>query len=541
MQPPQRPPRLAPEGVTREFPPLMVFSRPLRALGLLWIGLALPLPAQLAPITVPKGLLRLDFAGRFDNWDQRFLDGIRQDAATDFAYNPFSASFLPPLAAAEAELRRVTGVQAISLSLGKSSSSMLVNVGTASIGAAYGLTSRLTVFGTVPIVRVRIQNRFSLDSTDANAGFNPADPTFGNAEGAALTASFLTQLEATLATISGRIAGGAYDGNPAQKALAQQIITQGNPLRTDLKALFETVTFLPVTGSPAAVSLLTPIEALQSSIATLDPAFNFTALPALPARGPGGEEFADFATSPDGPLAGRPFTPPILQYIGDIEVGAAFTWLDHRPGSGGIGVRSVLVGTVRLRSGQLDRPDDFFDIGTGDRQPDVQGDLVTDIARGRVGARLTARYVLQLPGRQERRLSSPDHPLAPAASLATVEWDPGEIVEGSFEPFVRIGPTLALTAGVRHRSKGADHYSYVRNQAPIEDTTPDVLAIGSKQNATALSVGLSFTHEGRRRDGTVGMPMEAALRWEKVTRSSRGRVPASESVSMALRFYRRIF
>jgi len=35
--------------------------------------------------------------------------------------------------------------------------------------------------------------------------------------------------------------------------------------------------------------------------------------------------------------------------------------------------------------------------------------------------------------------------------------------------------------------------------------------------------------------------MEAALRWEKVTRSSLGRVPASESVSMALRFYRKIF
>ncbi len=519
----------------------MVFSRPLRALGLLGIGLALPLPAQLAPITVPKGLLRLDFAGRFDNWDQRFLDGVRQDAATDFAYNPFGASFLPPLAAAEAELRRVTGVQAISLSLGRSSSSMLVNVGTANIGAAYGLTSRLTVFGTVPIVRVRIQNRFSLDSTDANAGFNPADPSFGDAVGAALTSSFLAQFQSTLTTISARIADGTYDANPAQKALAQQIVSQGTPLHTDLKALFETVTFLPVAGSAAAGSLLAPIESLQTSVETLDPTFSFTALPALPSRGPGGQEFEDFITSPDGPFQARAFSPPILQYIGDIEVGAAFTWLDRRPRNGGIGIRSVLVGTVRLRTGQLDRPEDFFDIGTGDRQPDVQGDLVTDLARGRIGARLTARYVLQLPGRKDRRLSSPDQPLAPAATVAAVEWDPGEIVEGSFEPFLRIGPTLALTAGVRHRSKGADHYSYVRNQAPIEDTTPDVLAIGSKQNGTALSVGLSFTHDGQRRDGTVGMPMEAALRWEKVTRSSLGRVPASESVSMALRFYRKIF
>ena len=166
---------------------------------------------------------------------------------------------------------------------------------------------------------------------------------------------------------------------------------------------------------------------------------------------------------------------------------------------------------------------------------------MTDFVRGRIGARLTARYVLQLPGRKDRRLSPPDQPLAPAATVAAVEWDPGEIVEGSFEPFLRIGPTLALTAGVLHRSKRADHYSYVRNQAPIEGTTPDVLAIGSEQNATAVSAGLTWAHDGRRRDGTVGMPMDASLRWEKVTRSSRGRVPASESVSMALRFYRKIF
>lgn len=519
----------------------MVFPRPARVLGLLWIAAALPLAAQLAPITAPKGLLRLDFGGRFDNWDQRFLNGVKQDPGADFSHNPFSAHLLSPLAAAEAELRRVTGVQAISLSLGRSSSSMLVNVGTASIGAAYGLTSRLTVFGTVPIVRVRVQNRFSLDSTDANAGFNPADPDFGDAVGAGVTAGFLTQLQATLATISGRIADGSYDANPAQKALAQQIVTQGTPLHGDLKTLFETVTFLPVAGSAAAGSLLAPIESLQLSIETLDTAFSFTALPALPARGPGGQEFEDFITSPGGPFQGRPFSPPILQYIGDVEVGAAFNWLDHRPRNGGFGVRSVLVGTVRLRTAQLDRPDDFFDIGTGDRQPDVQGDLVTDIARGRIGARLTARYVLQLPGRQDRRLAPPDQPFAPAATLAAVEWDPGEIMEGSFEPFLRIGPTLALTAGVRYRSKGADQYSYVRNQAPIEGTTPDVLAIGSKQNATAFSVGLSFAHDGRRRDGTVGMPIEAALRWEKTTGSTLGRVPANESVSVALRFFRRMF
>lgn len=519
----------------------MVLPRPLRALTLFCLAAASPLAAQLAPITVPKGLLRLDFSGRFDNWDRRFLNGVRQEAGSDFTNDPFDGRSLPPLAAAEAQLRRVTGVQAIGLSLGKSSSAMLVNVGTASIGAAYGLTSRLTIFGNVPIVRVRIQNRFGLDSTTANAGFNPADPNFGNAAGAAQTLGFLVALQGTLAIISGRIADGTYDANPTQKALAQQIVGQGTPLHADLADLFGTVTFLPIAGSAAAGSLLAPIESLRASITALDAALSFTSLPALPARGPGGQEFEDFGTSPEGPFQARPFSPPLLQYIGDIEVGTAFTWLEARPKPGGFAIRSVLVGTVRLRTGQLDRPDNFFDLGTGDRQPDVQADLITDVARGRLGARLTARYVLQLSGRLNRRLAPPDQPFAPASTLAAVEWNPGEIVEGSFEPFLRIAPALALTAGVRHRSRKADTYTYVRNQVPIEGTTPDVLAIGSGQNATAFSAGLSYAHGGVGRDGKPGMPMDAALRWEKTTGSTTGRVPAAETLSVMLRFYRKVF
>jgi hypothetical protein len=68
-----------------------------------------------------------------------------------------------------------------------------------------------------------------------------------------------------------------------------------------------------------------------------------------------------------------------------------------------------------------------------------------------------------------------------------------------------------------------------------------VLAIGSKQNATALYAGLTFSHDGARRDGTRGLPMDAWLRWEMIASSSAGRVPATQSVSLMLRFYRKGF
>jgi len=526
------------EPPIHEFPAPMIARRLAPALGLILLAAA-PLAGQLAPITVPRGLLRLDFGGRFDYWDRRFLNGTRQDAAGDFIRDPLDGSFLADLALDEAELRRITGVQAISLSLGKSASSMLVNVGTASIGAAYGLGRRLSVFGTVPIVRVRVQNTFAIDTTGATAGFNPAHPLFGDATLASQTTLFLAELEAALSTLTNKLAAGDYDGNPTQKILAQQTLTQGTALRTDLEALFLAATFLPLAGTSGAVAITTPIESLRTNITSLSVP-GFTAAPAFPAAKVDGTAFQDYATQADGPIAGDRFQPPILQYIGDIEVGAAFAWLERRPARG-LAIRSVIQGTVRLRTGKLDLPDSFFDLSTGDYQPDVQGDLVTDLMAGGLGARLTARFVYQLPGRLTRRISPPDQPIAPAASTAALERDPGEILELGIEPYLRLGPTLALMAGLRRWNKGADRYTYVRNQTPIEGLSPDVLAIDSKENGAVLSAALSFAHDGKRKDGSTGFPMDASVRWERVIGSSLGRVPIRHTVAMQLRLYRKLF
>ncbi|HTL05988.1 MAG TPA: hypothetical protein VL241_09600, partial [Gemmatimonadales bacterium] len=113
--------------------------------------LGVPAEAQLPPLTVPKGLLRFDLGGRLENWDQAYIRGIKQDAAGSFLRDPATGSWLPALGDTEQQLRAITGVQALSLSLGRTTGHMLVNVGTESIGAAYGVTRRLTLFGTIPI------------------------------------------------------------------------------------------------------------------------------------------------------------------------------------------------------------------------------------------------------------------------------------------------------------------------------------------------------------------------------------------------------
>ena len=96
-------------------------------------------------------------------------------------------------------------------------------------------------------------------------------------------------------------------------------------------------------------------------------------------------------------------------------------------------------------------------------------------------------------------------------------------------------------AGIRRWTKGADRYSYVRTQTPIEGLSPDVLAIDSKENGVVLSAGLSYAHDGKRKDGSTGFPLDASLRWERVIGSTLGRVPIKHSVAMQLRLYRKLF
>jgi hypothetical protein len=507
---------------------------------------ALPLSAQLPPLTVPRGHLRIELAGRLDNWDRAWFHGIKQDAAGDVIRSPANGGLFPELGATEARIRAITGVQTpLSLSLGATTGNMLVNVGTEFIGAAYGVTSRITLFGSIPYVRVRVQNRILLDSTTATAGFNPAHPVFGNNDPDAIAqqSGFFGQLEGALATLENQLADpNSFPNDPARRALAQATLTRGRTLQAGLTDYFGAATFVPLAGTAGAAAISGSVDSLRTTLSS-DLGIPFTALPFFPAAGLPRDALANFATNPQGTILAQPFEPPILRALGDIEVGAAIALLDRRPaaGSGATLVRSTLQGTVRLRTGELDRPDALFDLGTGDRQPDIQGDLVTDVGVGRIGARLTARYVLQLAARQERRIASPDQLFAPAATLAAVERNPGEIVEGILEPWFRIAPHFSITAGIRHWRKAADRYQYVANQEPVEGLSANLLAQGSKESGTALSAGLSFSHSGVRQNGSMGMPMDAVLRGELVAGSGAGRVPSRQSISAFLRLYTKLW
>ncbi|MBM4186552.1 MAG: hypothetical protein FJ206_04490 [Gemmatimonadetes bacterium] len=494
--------------------------------ALLAVALAL-LPAsgaaQITPITVPKGQLRWDFSAQFESWDWRWRDGNREEAAADFARASLDPAFVPSLASAAASIRQLTGLAQINLSLGQSTASQIVNRGTRGLGGAFGLTRGLTIFGTVPIVSVKIESRFLIDAAQATAG---VATTGANLAFLGQLGNIVSRLQDTLPRLT----------DPAQRTLVQRLIAQGGALQSLLAE-----PFLPMASSAAGAAVQQAVQAMQADLSGFNIAL--TGAPALATRPIDPTGFNAYLTDPTGIIRAAPLDEtPYLIRMGDVEVGAALAILDRFPTSRfGSGVRSVLNATVRLRTAQLDRQDRFLDLGTGDRQPDLEVNFTTDVAAGRFGARLAAGYNLQLPGNQNRRVAPFDQPIAPDSTRAGVRRDPGDVLRLSAQPFFRIATHLSLFGGGAVWARQADRFEYAAGQPPIEGVDIGVLSLGSKSDAVLISGGVSYSHSGQNKRGLFGLPMDASLRYERIARSGTGVVPDLNSVRVDLRLYSRLW
>ena len=130
--------------------------------------------AQLAPVGVPAGVLRVDLDGSVETWDHRWLDGERAPLGTDLSSPAAGSDLLPSLIDADARIGRITGLTGYRLNLGALTTDALADESRGSLGLALGLTRAITIFGNVPLVRVRVQTRYALaPTTTTDAGLTP--------------------------------------------------------------------------------------------------------------------------------------------------------------------------------------------------------------------------------------------------------------------------------------------------------------------------------------------------------------------------------
>lgn len=496
--------------------------------------------AQFIPLTVPKGRYAFELSSDFRNWDRRFRNGDTESVGADFSPSMIGSNFFPAIQGAESALSRAAGLEGPAIDLGRTRIDQLVSVRGFGLGLLVGVSNRLTLFGRLPFRRVRVETTFLLDSTLGNAGFNPADPTFGSAAGAAEMLNFFSSFDNAIGSLQDRIASGDFDSDPTGRALAMETLASARSLRDDLfTAILDPDSFspfLPTSTSTAGAALNNQIAALQSLLSGPLGIPGFSQSLALPTTKVSDSDFTDFLTNPDGPIAGSLEAPPFTA-LGDAELGGAYLLVSKEGNNDGWQLRSVVQATVRLRTSRLDNADRFFDHGTGDRQPDIEGALVTDGARGRAAFRVALWYTAQLSGNQLRRIGAPSQPIQYASTKAAVSRNPGDIIGVSLLPAYRFTPRFAFLGGIEAWRRGADSYRFASGQTPIEGLDPAILSDGESTRALSLRLGVTFSHPGTKRDGSPRSPLDADVTWERVISADGGRVPQSETVRATLRLY----
>lgn len=497
--------------------------------------------AQLPPVGTPRGLIRFQLGGGFTSADSRYFDGVEQDLAGQWN-GTIGSTMIPGLSDAESRIRQVTGLASYNLSLGRSSVTAAYQRGRIDFGLSWGLSNRVTLFGNLPIIRVRTQETVKQDSSTANAGFNPASGAFGTTAGITQDVTFFTDFGAALDTLSNRIASGYYDGNPSQKLLAQQTLASATTLRDGLYGLMADPSsqspVLPIATSAAGLAVVSQITSLQTTLNGSLGVGGFSSLPALPSARFGPNDFTGLIGSAAGPVNQFLLDGLVRNRQGDAEVGTTVTLIDRWHEDGAPSLRVAATALVRLPTGIVPSADILFDPGTGDGQTDIEGRVVADVARGVLGARITADYNDQLAANVTRRVMAPTAALAFASTEAVVNWDPGNEFTLSVDPFVRIADGFAFTAGASFWSHGPDAVSYAAAPA-FGAPAASLLALDTKASATILRGGVLFASRGA--PNGRGLPVEARWTYEFVASSSAGRVDKTRQTAIEFRFYVRPF
>ncbi len=461
------------------------------------------LPAQAVERsdTPRRGALRVTFDPRIMTWEEEFTATGRQPLGAAFAGDSIT-QWRPALALAEQNVRAATGLAGYVARLGGSLLAVRAERRVMPIGFEYGITRRLSLGVTVPIVRVSVRERFRANPAGSNLGALP--------DTAGYTA-FFSGLSTALTQLNDSITAGAY-GCPGSPAClrAQALLAQGQTLASALANAVHgnpdtAALFLPTAGSEAGRTLLTIVTGLGRALADTFHIAAFSGdsfpLPAVPVPGDAAAGFLDTRLSA---LGLSPFGNTLRRlrfFAGDVEVTAKYRVLARDS----YAATAALV--VRLPTGHQDSPNDPFDLATGDHQTDLEGRFTGEVTLlHRLWLNLSVRGARQLPGQRERRIGPTDQPFLPATTLARLRWDPGDYVAVDAAPLFKFSRFFAAGITFGYYTQGRDRYAFLSPQDSI-----DVAGrVGGPVSAAVLEpgtgirqarVGVAATFSGPRLEG----------------------------------------
>jgi hypothetical protein len=502
-----------------------------------------PLSAQIVDARVlPRGVLRFEFAPHYTNYDRRFAlgtpgvtDGEAELLGTDLTADTTGSNLFPAIVSSEQAIRSIIGDPSYRVNVGAFNTVLDADIRRFPFNFSLGLTDRLTVTASMPIITTRMQVAFTNDSSNANVGWNPAVEELAGAEAAAQAAALVNELSAAVVDVESRIAAGDF-GCPsgATCAQAQATLARATALRDNLLAMTglgdnggTPPPFAPLATSAAGVALTSEVSAVIAELQTLA-GISFSGTLSLPQDSLSTENVNQIFSSPALGYDADPLGFVRATHLGDAELGVRYG-LIQRPAA-----RIAAVATVRFPTGQHDRADNYVDLGQGDKQWDVVAGIEAAFDPGSVvGLSLGASYTLQLPHTLTRRISSPDSLLVPASAAAVVQRNLGDEIRVRVYPSLRLNPAFRVYGSATYFRKGHDSFSDGSGQAvePLERET--------KMEAFSFGGGIAY-RTAPSADGS-GLPIEAGLTYRSTFSGSGGLTPKANDLALYLRLFYRLW
>jgi len=496
-----------------------------------------------------RGILRVTFDPRIMTWNDEFTDAGRRRLGFGLTGDTVGSRYIPALAQLEQNVRTVTGdlvpvirpqvvgpgdrqplLPRFVASLGAGLLSVRQERRTYPVTAELGVTSRLAVSLTVPIVRVATRSALNLSTASANLGLNPR---FNVAGAEAAYTAFFTQFDTTLARFEQNINAGLYGCAGNAPCAARDSLAFWRSVRDALHGTaYGVAPFMPLDSSPAGRGIDSAVVRIGRDMAAFGvPGFGTAFL--LPTDTLSGALVqAAIVDSAIGFGYNRiPFRTGFRYGLGDVELAAKYRLL------AGAHYAAAVKALVRLPTGARDSADDLLAQPIGDHQTDLEGQLTQELIAGPLWLNVSLRAGLQRPGTRVRRVAPPDAFLVPAAATASLSWDPGDYVGVDVAPLVRLAPELAAGFTAGYWTKQQDRYAFLSPQDSVALAT----RLGAPASASVLDQG---TAERRLRLGFAltyhGATVEGGFSIEQ-TVSGRGVVPAATVYRLVIRTSRKLF
>lgn len=457
---------------------------------------------------------------------------------------------LPLLGPAQRDARAMSGLPSLALSLGNLRTTANSRIATVPLAIEYGLTSRITLGATIPIVQSRTVLTSQLngrgDST-ANIGVNPAGYFFSPTAFAA-NAQVTVGLDLARSQLAQRIsfcAGSPFSsGCPAlnaRSAEANALVTLATTFSAAAGTLYGIsddspgAPFIPLAGGAVQAAIDARLASIRAGFSSFG--FNGGSGALVPARGMAANaQFQSIVNDPFYGIVLDSIGSTEQTSVGDIELSVTTRLFNSFSDAttGWMQWRATAAGVVRLGTGHPARPNRPLDVPTGDGQTDFEFRGALDALIGRrLLTTVAGTYTVQTGVVATERLAYPpgfifalDYPVSGTTRLGNMAT-------------VRVNPRFLVTRGLMVGGVGTVSHR-AADAVTITGVAADGVEFGNLDSRTVYSGGFTIAYSNLASasgTGRQGFPAEIQFSHLETLRASAAGVEKATRDAIELRLY----